>query len=44
MKYKGQTQDLYLAYVNEYLTVARCAADHEISQYSMLRIIKLWRK
>jgi hypothetical protein len=45
-KYKYKlylTENMYLSYVNDFLTVARCAEWFGITQSSMLRIINYYR-
>lgn len=42
-RYTNRTQDLYLDYVNNFLTVRACAEHYGISEHSMRRIINYWR-
>jgi hypothetical protein len=39
----NRTEFIYLSYVNEFLTVERCAEYHCITPSSLRRIIRLWR-
>lgn len=44
MRYKGKTKELFFDYVNNFLTVQRCADYYGISTHSLGRLVRYWKR